>query len=277
MRHSLFLSALLWCGISACDKNTPGTQPPADDAGATTGGATAAPDVPQEPDPPQIAEGAEHYVFGRYQDAIATLQPVYEDLKARNQYRASGLAGGWLALAHAKDVFERGEEPVQHSLAMADKTTDPEVVAVAKLAHGAFLLSSEDYEAAERSFAAAASAGPDVRVKTLAEIMRAEALINRAFGSANSTEIQNPQDLESAKTAYASAAKSAEAEGTPILRARAEEGLAAVAKYQRKGDAICTHAAAALEHYKSAGASEDMLAVPMDLAREQKCKLPDAS
>ncbi len=277
MKHALLLSALLLCGASACDKKGQSTRAPADDAGeATTGGTVAEPDVPQEPDPPQIADAAEHYAFGRYQDVIATLEPVYEDLKARSQYRAGGLAGAWLALAHAKDVFERGQEPSQHALAMADKTADPEVVALAKLAHGAMLLGNEDYEAAERSFAAATES-PDVRVKALAELLRAEALINRAFGSANSTEIENPQHLESARAAYESAAKTAEAEGHTILRARAEEGLAAIAKYQRKSDAVCTHVAAAVEHFKAAGAGEDMLAVAMDLAREQKCKIPDAS
>ncbi len=129
---SLSLLAPLACGkekkptTSPDDLTTAGdvTDTPADEEAPKE---PIEPDVPQEPDPPQITEGAHQYLLGHYQEAIDLLTPVYADLKERKQYRASGLAGGWLALAHAQIVFESGQEPSQHGLEMAEGTQDAEV------------------------------------------------------------------------------------------------------------------------------------------------------
>jgi hypothetical protein len=80
--------------------------------------------VKQEPDPPELATAAQSYLAGQYDDTVAALQPLFADLKERKQYRASGLAGAWLALAHAKKVFEDGEEPADWAAAMAEATGD---------------------------------------------------------------------------------------------------------------------------------------------------------
>ncbi len=268
----------------ACGKDKKPTTNPEDAAAATDGAAADAggdeappqsvePDVPQEPDPPQIAEGAHQYLLGHYQEAIDLLQPLYTDLKERKQYRASGLAGGWLALAHAQIVFENGQEPSAHALAMADRTADPEVKAVAQLAHGAMLLGNEDYPAATAAFGTAASAAPESVAGALANILRGEALINSAFGTSASEKVENPEDLEAGKKAYADAAAVAKAgKESDALMGRVEEGLAAISRYQGDKPGICTHAKASIDHFTKAGVSDFLAEGSRRLAADFKCK-----
>lgn len=275
--RSLPLLALLLVAFG-CDKDkSPTTTIPdgtaAAESGSTDATATAEPSVPQEPDPPALAQGAHHYLVGNYEDVVALLEPLYGDLKAREQYRASGLAGGWLALAHAQIVFENGAEPSAHALAMADRTGDPEVVAIAKASHGALLKGNEDYAAAEQAFAAAARAAPQTLPSAVANILRGEALIGRAFGSSASDEIKDPVALETAKQAYADAKRMAEAGiETDVLIGRAEEGLAAIAKYQRNNGEACVHALEAVKRLQAAGASPYLIDGPQRLADELDCK-----
>lgn len=260
-------AALLLVG---CDKDQKTTVP--DDATANEPASNEDSGPPQEPDPPELAQASRLYLSGQYQEAISLLEPLYSGLKDREQRRASGLAGGWLALSHAQIVFENAEEPAQYSMTMAEKTQDPDVVAMAKLAHGAFLLGNEDYQAARTSFDAAASAAPGTTAAALAHILRAEALIGSAFGSGASTDVQNPADLEAAKQAYDAAAKAASStEESELLLGRSEEGLAAIAKFQGNREAICKHALASLGHYQAAGASDFLIDGPSGLAADHGC------
>lgn len=275
-RLPILLAALAVGTTIACDKKNDTTTPP--DTTAGDGGQAVDADVPQEPDPPEIEQGAHAYLLGNYQEAIDILTPVYADLKERSQYRASGLAGGWLAAAHAQVVFENGEEPANHAVAMADKTQDPEVVAAAKLGHGAFLLGSEDFDAAAVAFDQAAEAAPQTPAGAVANILRAQARIGSAFGSGESTKLENPQDLEKAKKAYQAAEGTAQGGvETEIIMGRVEEGRAAIAKYQNDNKALCEHAVKAIGHYKAAGASDFLVEGPQRLAADNKCEVPEES
>jgi len=280
---SLALLAPLACGKEKKPTTSPGDIATAGE-GAGTGDTSAMeeapkepiePDVPQEPDPSEVAAGAHQYLLGHYQEAIDLLSPVFADLKERKQYRASGLAGGWLALAHAQIVFESGQPPSKHALEMADRTQDPEVKAVAQLAHGAMLLGNEDYEAAQAAFTNAANAAPKTIAGALANILRAESLIGSAFGSSASDQVENPEDLVSAQEAYAAAADVAQAgKETHALMGRVEEGLAAVSRYKGDKPGICTHAAASYDHFTKAGVSDFLVEGPRGLAEKFGCKLP---
>lgn len=274
------LALLLLGGVApACGKDKTSTTPPggggdvADDGadGEDDGGAFV-PDVPQEPDPEEIATGRKQFLLGQYKEAVETLAPVYEDLKARKQYRASGLAGGWLALAHAQIVHENADEPSQHAIAMAEKTRDKEVEAVAKIGRGAFLMHQHDFAAAQQSFAAAAAADPNGTAGVVADILRAEALLGSAFGGSDNS-LERPEDLDAAKAAYNKAAGAAK--GNPdsdALIGRVEEGLAAVAKYKHDKKALCEHAFLAIDRYKAAGASDYLIEGPNGLAVTEKCE-----
>jgi hypothetical protein len=272
----LALLALLTVPL-ACDSKAPTTTPTDGDttAGApTTDGMPAEPDVPQEPDPEEIDAASHEYMLGHYDAVIASLDTVYADLKERSQYRASGLAGGWLALAHAQIVFENARDPSSHALAMAEKTGDPEVKAVAQLAHGAFLMGNEDYEAANKAFEAAASAAPKSKAGALANILRAESLIGKAFGSGASDAVEDPAALEAAKKAYTAASDTAKSGvETDIIMGRVEEGLAAIAKYQHKNAEVCKHAVAAVKYLQAANASEFLVDGPMKYVDDFKCKM----
>jgi hypothetical protein len=271
--------ALLLTIPLACDKDKAPTETPTTGDTSETGDDSADPEpeeppVPQEPDPPEIEEASHEFMLGHYQETIDKLTPIYQDLKERQQWRAGGLAGGWLALAHAQIVFENAEEPSQHALAMAEKTADPEVKAVAELAHGAFLLGNEDYAAAAAAFDAAAKAAPKSKAGALANILRAEALIGSAFGSSASDQIENPEDLEAAKKAYAAAADAAKGGIEPdIIQGRVEEGLTAIAKYQGNTADICKHAVAAVKHLQDGDASDFLVEGPMKYVADYKCKM----
>jgi tetratricopeptide (TPR) repeat protein len=280
----LFVAALLT--LPACDKKPKeDTNPPDTGDVAAEGGDDAdggpkiiLPDVPQDPEPPEIQQAAHQYMLGQYQQAADILSPIYPDLKTRGQYRASGLAGGWLALSLAQGVVEDAEEPSQHALQMADATQDAEVVALAKLAHGAVLMGHEDFDAAVSAFERAARAAPDTLPGALANLMTGEALIGRAFGSGASEQVENPAHLETAKKAYAAARKFAEAGNeTNIILGRVEEGLAAVARYQRDKDEICAHSTKSITYLRKAGASEFLIEGPMKLAADFKCGIPKGS
>lgn len=265
--------------VPACGKpNNPGSTSPDDGAAAASGGDSsldpqAEPPPPQDPDPPQLAEGIHQVLTGHYEEGIGILEPIHTELREPSQYRASGLAGGWLAVAHAQIVFENAEAPAAYALEMAGKLQDPEVEAVAKLGRGAYLLAQEDYEAAKQAFEAAAAAAPKTGPGAYAYILLAETMIGTAFGSASNTQLENPADLDAAKRGYQSAVEAAQGSTSEkdILLGRAKEGLAAVAKYQRDQEALCTNAYASVDHYKAAGASNFLLEGPTTLANDAKC------
>lgn len=257
---------------AACKKKDADSANPGDAAAADAApAAPAEPDVPQEPDPPDIAEGRKAYILGNYADVSAKLALVYGDLKERSQYRASGLAGGWLALGLAKDVVENAEEPARHAIAMAEKTGDPEVVAVANMALGAYQLGMEEFDGAVASLDVATKAeGGD---GALAYVLHAEALIGRAYGGGGSMDLKNPQDLDAAAKSYEAGAAAAKGDALEAaLLGRVEEGLAAVAKYKGDRVKICEHAKAAAAHYDTAGAANFLKEGPAALARDARCK-----
>lgn len=279
---SLALFPLLAATTVACGPKKQPTTPPAttggdvadagDDGAADGGDVVEDPGPPQEPDPIEIAKGRHEILLGHYEQGITILEPVYADLKEREQYRASGLAGAWLAIAHAQIVFENAAEPTAHATAMADKTGDAEVEAAAKLARGTALLAEGDFTAAAESLGAAGKADPGSPESMLALVYDGEALIGSAFGGGST--VVNPDALVEAKAAYAEAAKEAGEAGDEkdILLGRAEEGLAAVADYQKDKSTICGHAFSSIDHYNAAGAADFLVSGPSELASKHKCK-----
>jgi len=261
----------------ACGRDKTNTKPPTD--GATTGTDTsvtepkAEPPPPQDPDPAELAPAIHQVLTGNYEQGIGALDPIYTGMREPSQYRASGLAGSWLAVAHAQTVFENADAPSQYALEMAGKLQDPELEAAAKVGRGAFLLAQEDYEAARQALEAAAAAAPGTTPGAYAHILLAETHLGAAFGSASNTQIENPAELDAAKQSYEAAVAAAEKAGSErdILLGRAKEGLAAVAKYKSDKAAICTNALAAVEHYTAAGASTFLLDGPSDMAADGKC------
>jgi hypothetical protein len=274
-------SALVLCLLIAtigCEKKDGETTPPDDGLGTTDTGPKVQLDnsVPQEPDPPEIAQAEQQYLMGEYAIAIEKLQPVYTDLKKRNQYRASALAGTWLALAHAELVFENGKEPAEWAAQMAQGTDDPDVDAAAKLAMGAYLIGNEEFDKAATELDGAATAkAQDLLV--MAQLLRAEALIGAAFGGGEEDSMKDPAKLEAAKLAYDAAATASKGHfAEPLVRGRIEEGYAALADYKKQKEEVCAHAGAAFEAFKNQGATR-LLEGPAKLATANKCAIPGAA
>jgi hypothetical protein len=272
---SLCAALLTGCGKDPKPSETP-TVTDGGDGGATSDGGDSdepfVPDVPQDPDPAEINAARHAYLMGNYSEAVETLEPLYADLKSRSQYRAGGLAGGWLAVAHAQMVYENADEPSQHAVAMADLTKDPEVVAVGKLSRGAFFLSQSDFAAARENLDAAVAAKVDGVVGAVANLLHAEAMISSAFDGGDT--LVNPSDLDIALTSYEAAAAIAKgSEDADILLGRIHEGLAAVGKYKRDNDILCVNAFASIDHYKAAGAA-DLSDIPNKLATDARCEPP---
>lgn len=246
-----------------------------------TGGETDGPpkvviddSVKQEPDPPQLAEAQAKYLVGDYETVVALLQPVYDDLKARNQYRASAFAATWLTLAHAEQVFENGKEPSEWAAAMAEATADSEVAAAAKLARGAYLIGDQEFASAASTLDEAAKAAKTPSLAALAHVLRAEALINGAFQGGEDESLQHPEMLDEAKAAYDAAAALAKGDDAlSLVLARAHEGYAALANYRKQHDEVCSQATIAIQLYAAKGATR-LLQVPAELASDNKCPLP---
>ncbi len=272
--RTLALVAVL--GTYACDKKPEPTVDPdtATDTAADEPPAVAIDaSVPQEPDPAELGQGAQLYLMGQYGDAIALLQPIYADLKTREQYRASALAAAWLALSHAKEVFENGKEPAEWAVSMAASTKDPEVAAAAGLAMGAYLIGNEEYDAALTSLEPAAAA-KDPRTAALGHQLRAEAFIGAAFGGGHSESVQHPEKFEQAKDEYEAAGAAAKGDTlADLLTGRIEEGYAALSDYRKDKAGVCPHAIASLQAYARAGATR-LLEGPAAQARASKCELP---
>lgn len=274
--------ALLLPGLAGCkkDKDGTGTQAPdtTGDGDGETGASTEDPeapptfDVPQEPDPAEIVAARELYLKGDYPAVLELLTPIRDDLEARSQYRASGLAAGWLALAHARDVVENAEPHAKYAKEMAEKTRDPEVITVAGLAEGVVFLGFEDYSSAVSVLEAAAATKAPPTELALAHGFLGQAFIGRAYGAGGGAKLQNPEDLDRARDTYQ--AGLALAPSSPVadaLLGKLHEGLAAIGKYQGKYDQLCEHALAAREKYTAAGASDYLLEGPGILIRDGRC------
>jgi hypothetical protein len=270
-RFALLIAAL---ALAACVKKPKPTVEPTPTEDPTPVEPVVIDDsVPQEPDPVQIAEGAQRYLMGEYAATIELLQPIYADLKERKQYRASALAGTWLALSHAKEVFENGKEPAEWARAMSQSTADPEVVGAAALAMGAYLIGNEEFDAALASLAAAAES-PDAATGSLGHVLKAEALIGAAFGGGEVDSVQHPEKFDEAKLEYDAAATRAKGHASEdLLIGRIEEGHAALADYRKDKPGVCPHATAALSAFMRAGAKR-LLEGPAKLARDNKCAVP---
>ncbi|MBK9753152.1 MAG: hypothetical protein IPO88_06530 [Nannocystis sp.] len=246
--------------LGACKKDPDTTKPddpkPGDTGGAPgdTGGAVT-PGVPQEPDPPAIAQARDQYILGNFDKAKEILEPLTADLKARQQLRASGLSAGWLALSVVEPVAENAKEPAEHAVAMGDQTADKEVQVIAKLALGAYQLGMDEDANAATNFEAAYKLQSDGPNAGLALVLYGEAKINMAFGGEDKDQLANPGELDSAASTFVKAQRTATAPGSELIAARALEGLASVANYKKNFKEACTQAEEALKIYaaKSAG------------------------
>ncbi len=249
--------------LGACKKD-PATTPPGDTKTGDTGGTPTAggnpTGVPQEPDPPAIAQAREQYMLGNFDKAREMLEPLTADLKTRQQLRASGLSAGWLALAVAEPVAENAKEPAEYAVAMGEQTGDKEVQILGNLAIGSYQLGMDDMANAATSFEAAYKLQADGPNAGLALVLYGEAKVNLAFGGEEKEQIAHPEELDSAASTFVKAQRLAAAQpGNELIAARAYEGIASVANYKKNFKEACTQIAEAAKIYKTKNAGQPLI------------------
>jgi len=264
--------------LGACGKKPTDTTPPGDpttgDPGVKTGDpAGGQTGVPQEPDPPAIAQAREQYLLGNYDKAKELLEPLTADLKTRQQLRASGLSAGWLALAVVDPVAENAKEPAEHAVAMGDQTGDKEVQILGKLALGSYQLGTDDPVHAATQFEAAYKLQTDGPHASLALVLYGQAKVNMAFGGEEKDQIAHPEELDSAASTFIKAQRLAASQpGSEMVAARAYEGIASVANYKKNFKEACTQIAEAAKIYKTKGAGQPLVERVNAIMDAAKCE-----
>lgn len=239
--------------------------------GDVGGGEEAPPEVPQEPDPPAIAEARAQVLIADFAGAKEKLTPLATDLKDRSQYRASGLASAWLALAVVNEIAEEAHPHADYAMAMADKTQDKEVVIAANLASGAYHAGVEHFDEAITRFEAAFNADRAGISAPLALILFGEAKISMAFDADDN--LAKPQELDSAATSFLKARDLAASQPeNAALVGRATIGMAAVARYKGDNKKACELLKEASAAYQSAGAKEFLTSGADALHDAARCK-----
>jgi tetratricopeptide (TPR) repeat protein len=280
MTRRLLVFCAAFTLVTACKKDD-ATQPP--DEGATAAGETgdsageggekaepADPGVPQEPDPPEIAEARTKVIAAEFEPAATTLEPMWKDLRDREQYRASGLAAAWYSLAVVNDIAENAHESAEYAVTMAEKTGDPEVVAAANIAIGSYNLGIERYDEAIAALEKAFEADRKGKDAALAMIVYSEVRISNAFGGTD--QITKPEELDAAATALEKAQKIADEQGQDVLLGRALVNRAAVARYKGDDKRACALVMQGMEKYESGGAGEWLTSGGQALKDAAMCK-----
>lgn len=268
--------------VGACKKD-PATTPP-DGAGAGAGQSEdpkpdgSPPAITQEPDPPAIAQGREEFMLGHFDKAKELLAPLTDDLKSRQQLRASGLSAAWLALSVVSPVAEDAKDPAEHAVAMGDQTGDKEVQVVAKLALGAYQLGMDEVAAAAANFEAAYKLQTDGPNAGLALVLYGEAKVNMAFGGEEKDQLAHPEELDSAASTFTKAQRLAASQpGSEMITARALTGLASVANYKKSFKEACTSAAEAGKLYTAKQAGQPLMERVNAIIEAAKCPAAAAS
>ena len=262
--------------VGACKKDPVTTPPDGGGAGTTTPTGDTKPDGPpavaQEPDPPAIAEGREQFLLGNFDKAKEMLTPLTEDLKTRQQLRASGLSAAWLALSVVDPVAEDAKDPAEHAVAMGEQTGDKEVQIVAKLALGAYQLGVDDDVNAAANFEAAYKLQTDGPNAGLALVLYGEAKVNMAFGGEEKEQLANPGELDSAASTFTKAQRLAAATpGNEMITARALTGLASVANYKKNLKDACSNAMEAGKLFTAKKAGQPLMERVNAIIDDAKC------
>jgi hypothetical protein len=275
MMNKRLLSSLLALGIlalPACKKadtttpddvTTPDPEPEPD---------PGPPPIPaQDPDPPELAAFYERLLAGDHVAVAGEVAALRGTLSGDTQIRANAIAGAILALAAGETIPENAKEPSEKAVADGDRLGDPEVQQFALIAHAAYLLGVQDnVQAQAQAEKAAALAGPRVG---LAQIMLATAHLGQAFGvdEEGNEMVVAPEKFDAAYAAYEAAATDA----SPLIQARAHEGMAEVDRRRATKEskaAGCTHAKQAFDLYGANGATEDLREGPKTISGTLKCK-----
>lgn len=241
---------------------------PDDAAESNTDGDTEAaePVVAQDPDPAELAELREQYLRGEYGAVEQQAAPLARDWNAPSQERASSLASSWHALAAAESMPDAAKPAIDAALNKATHLKDSEAEQLALIARGVYLMRVAEAAKAQADLDRAVELAALPQHTELASLFRAEAMLNQAYGPDD--RLTDASKLAEARAAYDRLAGAAT---QPMLKARALEGLAAIAKETGDKAELCRLAGEASSAYEANAAAEFLRQGPQLLASDAGC------
>lgn len=274
---TLALLMALGLGPAGCKKkNQGGTQDPdlanQDPKGQKAGKSAASgedqgpPVVTQLPDPPEILESPHQYWRGDYEQMVKELETKLTQWQAPNQARAFGLAHAWIALAHAEQLPENAQSHVESALETAQAIQDPQVEALAHIAHALSLVAMADAKTAQPLIENIQV--DNEHIEHLLHIARAKTAINLAFDEQD--RLAHPEQLDHAAKDYQEITPKDEQDKSAVM-GHVYEGLAAIAKFRGNNAELCVQAKKAKQAYEDGKASDFLRSGPERMLSTAGC------
>jgi len=256
-------------GLASCNKDRAGSAAPEGPSSADTS-VTKQPTEPalppQDGPPAELTQIRAAWVNGDFQAVIESAEVVLPTLEGDTKVRARVWVASWLALAHAHE-FPQNARPhaelaVRESARLAG---DGDAVAISHYALAAVLVGEQHHEDAQRMIEKGAAAG---RAEAeVGKLVLAEALLNQSFDDED--RLVDKSKMELARTQYAELAT---ASSDPVIRGRAQVGVAATSKFLGDKAKLCEMVRLAQKTYEGSSASAYLTELPAMLADEAKCK-----
>lgn len=224
--------------------------------------------ITQIADPEAVKNAADLYWKGGYEDIVSALEPAIPNWDKPNTQRASGLAHGWIAMAHAEQLPENAQAHVETANQIAQEIEDEEVLTLAQIANALSLVAMAQAQEAY-DLLNALSEPSDHELQRLLHIAQAKIAINLAFDAQE--RLAHPEKLDEAEQNYRKV-RPYEGDHGNALMGHVHEGLAAIAKFRGESQMMCEQAKKARVAYKEGSASDLLQSGPVHMLTSGGCK-----
>lgn len=224
--------------------------------------------IEQIADPEPVKNAADLYWKGGYEDIVSALEPALPNWSEPNKQRASGLAHGWIALAHAEQLPENAQAHVETASQIAQNIEDDEVETLAQIANALSLVAMAQAQEAY-DLLTHLSEPSDLELQRLLYIAQAKIAINLAFDAQE--RLAHPEKLDEAEQSYRKVRPYQGDHGNALM-GHVHEGLAAIAKFRGQSAMMCEQAKKARVAYKEGSASELLQSGPVHMLNSGGCK-----
>lgn len=223
--------------------------------------------IEQIADPEPVKNAADLYWKGGYEDIVSALEPALPNWSEPNKQRASGLAHGWIALAHAEQLPENAQAHVETASEIAQNIEDEDVQTLAQIANALSLVAMAQAQEAY-DLLTKLSEPDDLELQRLLYIAQAKIAINLAFDAQE--RLAHPEKLVEAEESYRKVRPYQGDHGNALM-GHVHEGLAAIAKFRGESKMMCEQAKKARVAYKEGSASELLQSGPTQMLNSGSC------
>lgn len=224
--------------------------------------------ITQIADPEPVKNAADLYWKGSYEDIVSALEPALSNWSEPNKQRASGLAHGWIAMAHAEQLPENAQAHVETANKIAKEIEDDEVETLALIANALSLVAMAQAQEAY-DLLTQLSEPSDLELQRLLHIAQAKIAINLAFDAQE--RLAHPEKLDEAEQNYRKVRPYTGEHGNALM-GHVHEGLAAIAKFRGQSEMMCEQAKKAKVAYKEGSASDLLQSGPVHMLTTGGCK-----